>query len=101
VEDIHNALRATVGLPEDDLSAMDADELRSYHFSERAFWLFSTGHRQGDLRRMVRVYGEQVSDVFPWGDYIKGGVYEDNVTFPVPQSEENNPNFQGCLDRNP
>jgi len=28
-------------------------------------------------------------------------VYEDNVTFPVPQSEENNPNFQGCLDRNP
>lgn len=101
VEDIHNALRATVGLPEDDLSAMDADELRSYHFSERAFWLFSTGHRQGDLRRMVRVYGEQVSDVFPWGDYIKGGVYEDNVNFPVPQSEENNPNFQGCLDRNP
>lgn len=101
VEDIHNALRATVGLPADDLSGMDQDELRSYHFKERAFWLFSTGHRQGDLRRLVRVYGEQVSDVFPWGNYIKGGEYDDNVTFPVPQSEENNPNFQGCLDRNP
>lgn len=101
VEDIHNDLRATIGLPADDLSTMNPDELRSYHFSERAFWLFSTGHRQGDLRRLVRVYGEQVSDVFPWGSYIKGGVYEDNVTFPVPQSEENNPNFQGCLDRNP
>lgn len=101
VEDIHNALRAMEGLPEDDLSGMSQDELRAYHFSERAFWLFSTGHRQGDLRRMVRVYGEEVSDVFPWGTYFKGGEYDPNVTFPVPQSEENNPNFQGCIDRNP
>src|SRR5205807_2635254 len=26
-------------------------------FSERAFWLFATGHRLGDLRRLVRQYG--------------------------------------------
>ena len=101
VEDIHNALRATVGLADDDLSGMSQSELRSYHFSERAFWLFSTGHRHGDLRRLVRVYGEELSQVFPSGPYIKGGEYDSNVTFPVPQSEENNPNFQGCLDRNP
>lgn len=101
VEDIHNALRAREGLPADDLSGMNQEELRSYHFKERAFWLFSTGHRHGDLRRLVRVYGEQLSDVFPWGNYIKGGEYSDNVVFPVPQSEENNPNFQGCIDKNP
>lgn len=101
VADIHNALRATVGLAPLDLTGMSADELRSIHFAERAFWLFSTGHRQGDLRRLVRVYGEQISDVFPWGTYFKGGEYSADVTFPVPQSEANNPNYQGCLDRNP
>lgn len=100
VEDIHNALRAREGLPADDLSGMGQDELRSYHFKERAFWLFSTGHRQGDLRRLVRVYEQAASDVFPWGTYFKGGQYEPVVSFPIPQSEENNPNFQGCLDRN-
>ena len=98
VEDIHNALRALEGLPADDLSGMDQDELRAYHFKERAFWLFSTGHRQGDLRRLVRVYGKNASDVFPWGTYFKGGQYEPVLSFPVPQSEENNPNFKGCLD---
>lgn len=98
VEDIHNTLRALEGLSADDLSGMDQDELRAYHFKERAFWLFSTGHRQGDLRRLVRIYGKNASDVFPWGTYFKGGQYEPVLSFPVPQSEENNPNFQGCLD---
>ncbi|MBO6620400.1 MAG: hypothetical protein JJ892_09915 [Balneola sp.] len=98
VEDIHNNLRALEGLPADDLSGMDQDELSEYHFKERAFWLFSTGHRQGDLRRLVRVYGKDAANVFPWGTYFKGGQYEPVLSFPVPQSEENNPNFQGCLD---
>jgi len=99
VENIHNALRAREGLPPDDLSGISQSELRSYHFQERAFWLYSTGHRHGDLRRLVRVYGEEASDVFPWGTYFKGGQYEPEISFPVPQSEENNPNFEGCLDR--
>ncbi|MDQ7052151.1 MAG: hypothetical protein Q9P14_04380, partial [candidate division KSB1 bacterium] len=63
--------------------------------------LYSTGHRLGDLRRMVRVYGRQVSEVFPWGPYFKGGEYGQEVTFPIPQSEANNPFYKGCLDRNP
>ena len=75
--------------------------LRKFHFDERAFWLYSTGHRQGDLRRLARVYGEQLSNVFPSGAYFKGGEYSSEVTFPIPQSEANNPNYQGCLDRNP
>jgi len=101
VANIHNALRATVGLEPVDLSGMTKDQLRAFHFEERAFWLFSTGHRQGDLRRLVRVYGEDISTVFPWGPYFKGGEYSSDVTFPIPQSEANNPNYQGCLDRNP
>ena len=80
---------------------MTQDELRAMHFAERAFWLYSTAHRQGDLLRLTGVYGEAVSDVFPTGAYFKGGEYGSDVTFLVPQSEANNPNYQGCLDQNP
>lgn len=98
---IHDELRAGIGLPPLGLDDPGAEELLDTHFRERAFWLFSTGHRLGDLRRLVRVYGRDVSDVFPWGEYFKGGQYSSEVTFPVPESEENNPNYAGCLDRNP
>ncbi|MFQ5537852.1 MAG: RagB/SusD family nutrient uptake outer membrane protein [Gemmatimonadota bacterium] len=101
VQNIHNALRATVGLDPVDLSGMTQDELLDFHFTERAFWLYSTGHRQGDLRRLVRVWGQPVESVFPWGTYFKGGQYSTDVTFPVPESEANNPKYAGCLDRNP
>jgi len=98
---IHDDLRATVGLAPVDLTGMSTDQLRKYHFDERAFWLYSSGHRHGDLRRLVRVYGEAIETVFPWGPYFKGGDYDSNVTFPVPQSEANNPNYSACLDENP
>ena len=98
VEDIHNALRATIGLSDLDLSGISGDDLLLAHFSERAFWLFSTGHRLGDLRRLVDVYGMMPSNVFPWGPYFKGGEYSTNLKFLVPQSESNNPNYVGCLD---
>jgi hypothetical protein len=101
VAGIHDALRATVGLDPVDLTGMSQDELRAYTFRERAFWLYVTGHRQGDLRRLVRVYGEPVASVFPWGAYFKGGEYNSIVNFPVPESEKNNPNYAGCLDTNP
>jgi len=101
VEGIHNELRATMMLPPDDLEGMSVDQLLDYHFAERAFWLYSTGHRHGDLRRLVREYGRTVADVFPSGTYFKGGTYDTNVTFFVPQSEANNPNYVGCLDTNP
>ncbi|GMN11099.1 hypothetical protein MTsPCn9_21960 [Croceitalea sp. MTPC9] len=98
VEDIHNALRATIGLSDLDLSGISGDDLLLAHFSERAFWLFSTGHRLGDLRRLVDVYGMMPSNVFPWGPYFKGGEYSSTLKFLVPQSESNNPNYLGCLD---
>ncbi|ASV30892.1 MULTISPECIES: hypothetical protein [Flavobacteriaceae] len=98
VENIHNELRAAMGLSELDLSGISGEDLLLAHFSERAFWLFSTGHRLGDLRRLVDVYDMMPSSVFPWGPYFKGGEYNPNLKFLVPQSESNNPNYVGCLD---
>jgi starch-binding outer membrane protein, SusD/RagB family len=67
-------------------------------FRERAFWLYNTGHRLGDLRRLARAvsaggYGRPVATVFPHGSYFKGGEYGADVAFSVPQEEVNNPNF--------
>jgi hypothetical protein len=69
-------------------------------FSERAFWFFATGHRLGDLRRLVRQYGRAAESVFPTGAYFKGGTYGPDVNLPIPFDELNNPLAQsGCLDR--
>ena len=70
-------------------------------FSERAFWLYATGHRLGDMRRLVRQYGRPVNQVFANGPYLKGGQYGTDVNLPIPIQENNNQLFQGCIDRNP
>jgi hypothetical protein len=94
-----NALRGTVSglapLADPGTPAARADLL----FRERAFWLFGTGHRLGDLRRLVRQYGRPADSVFPSGPWVKGGEYGNDVSFPIPQSEENNPQFKraGCV----
>lgn len=63
-------------------------------FKERAFWLFNSGHRLGDMRRLARApYNRATSDVFPSGSYFKGGDYGSDVSFWIPFSETNNPNF--------
>jgi hypothetical protein len=89
-----NALRATVNglapLTDAGSTAARQDQL----FRERAFWLFSTGHRVGDMRRLIKFYQRPANTVFPTGDWHKGGPYGTDVAFPVPQAEETNPNFQ-------
>ena len=77
-----------------------ADQI-SQVFQERAYWMFLTGHRLGDMRRLIRQYGRGAETVFPSGTYFKGGAYGVDVNFPVPFTETNNPNFTQCLDRNP
>lgn len=67
---------------------------RNLFFQERALWLFNTGHRQGDLRRLVRQYGLTNAQAFPSGPYFRGGTYGNDVAYPVPFNEENNTNFQ-------
>jgi starch-binding outer membrane protein, SusD/RagB family len=77
-----------------------ADQV-SQVFQERAYWLFLTGHRLGDMRRLIKHLGRPAESVFPTGTYFKGGAYGVDVNFPVPFQETNNPNFTQCLDRNP
>jgi hypothetical protein len=109
-----NQLRTTVtGLTPLTLAATPEARVDQL-FRERAFWLFSRGHRLGDLRRLVRPtasaaagqptgYGRAVESVFPTGAFHKGGTYGTDVNFPNPQAEENNPNVpvgRTCFDRN-
>ena len=90
-----NAARATVaGLgpltdPGDAVARVDQ------MFRERAFWLFITGHRLGDLRRLVRQYGRDRESVYPTGAYHKQGLTRGTqATLRVPQPEENNSNYK-------
>jgi hypothetical protein len=67
---------------------------RAMLFSERAFWLFNTGHRQGDLRRLVRNYALPSNTVFPSGPFFRGGLtFGNDVAYPVPFNEQNNDQF--------
>jgi hypothetical protein len=94
-----NGLRATIGLP--NLATPGSrDAAIDMLFSERAFWLYATGHRLGDMRRLIRVYGRDSESVFPTGAYHKNGVYGPDVNLPIPIEEDNNPNSRGCFDRN-
>lgn len=95
---ILNDLRAAQGL---DPLAQPATQEEGVDllFSERAFWMFATGHRLGDMRRLIRQYGRTADTVFPTGTYIKGGSYGSDLNMPLPQEEGNNPNSAGCLDR--
>jgi hypothetical protein len=62
-------------------------------FKERAYWLYLTSHRLGDMRRLITQYGRGAETVFPTGAYFKGGNYGTDVNLPVPFSEQNNPNY--------
>ena len=99
-----NALRAGAELPPlEDPGNRDA-RVRML-FEERGRWLFGTGHRHGDLRRMVRQYGFSQEQVFPTGTFFKGGAYGTDVNFPIPFEEHENEALSGlegqslCLDR--
>ncbi|HEV7704968.1 MAG TPA: hypothetical protein VGO46_11785 [Gemmatimonadaceae bacterium] len=71
-------------------------------FRERAFWLLITGHRQGDLRRLIRQYHRRQEHVFPTGFYQGAlAAYGTDVTAPIPPAERLNPLFTGCLNRDP
>jgi hypothetical protein len=77
----------------------NATDATSLLFREKAFWTFGRGQRLPDLRRLVRQYGRADDQVFPTGNYFKGGKYGTDENFPVPSSEQVNPLFTGCLDR--
>ncbi len=59
-------------------------------FQERAFWLYGTGHRVGDLRRLINQYSRTEASVYPSGAYHKGGSHGSDVVFPLDFDEINN-----------
>ncbi len=67
-------------------------------FKERAYWLWLTGHRLGDMRRLISQYGRAANTVFPIGDIKSrtGNNYGDQTSLIIPIRERNNPNFKGC-----
>jgi hypothetical protein len=82
-------------LPAAATAAAQVDQL----FKERAYWMYLTSHRLGDLRRLIRQYARTPETVFPTGSYHKSGTYGTDVNSPIPQAEDNNPNFNraGCV----
>jgi hypothetical protein len=83
--------------------AVGATAQENQIFKERAYWLYLTSHRLGDLRRLARPttapatditgYGRAVESVFPTGAYHKSGTYGTDANSPIPQAEDNNPQF--------
>jgi hypothetical protein len=104
---ILNDLRATqispamtvLGDPGTDAARLDLV------FRERAFWLFGTGHRLGDMRRLIGRYARPPESVFPTGPYYRGGfsapprgVYGPATSIPFPSQLETpySPAVTGC-----
>jgi hypothetical protein len=105
---ILDTLRTGVGLPpltDPGIGTLPAgksafDVRLDLVMQERGYWLFLTGHRQGDLRRLVRNDHRPQQTVYPTGPYFGGqGAYGTDVTLPIPASERPNPLFHGCLNR--
>jgi hypothetical protein len=98
---ILNDLRADMGLE----ALMDPEDPKDrvlMLYEERAFWLWLTGHRLGDLRRLLRIdaYAGMFTadELFPIGPTIFNASRGDHVAFPVPFEEVNNPEYTdaGC-----
>jgi hypothetical protein len=99
----HATVAGQTQAPLDSLTDPGSDSARvSLMFQERASWMYMTGHRQGDLRREIRQYGREQSQIYPVGEYLAPGigVYGTDVNAPIPSSENPNPFFHGCRDRN-
>ena len=93
-----NTLRTTLNLgalPDPGSAATRVNQL----FSERAYWLWLTGHRLSDMRRLIRQYGRTQETVFPTGLTAYGLPYGTSVTLPIPFEEINNPNYSVCTNR--
>jgi len=102
---ILNALRSGASLPAltaDSTTGAANDSVRTdVLFRERAYWMFGTGHRAGDMRRLIRQYRRAPAAVYPMGaiTYSTPALpYVPAPTVPVPASESQyNPNYAGCI----
>ena len=99
---ILNALRSGASLPALSFAGQSAAQQRALLFRERGFWLYAESQRLGDFRRLLRApYNLSYAQVFPTGAYFKQGrQYSEQPSLPIPNEEENNPNFNGCTAAN-
>lgn len=83
---------------------------RDLIFREKGFWLFGTGHRYPDMRRMMRQYGMTANQVFPNGNtwqINRAPGYGNDIVFRTPTAETFNPRVPQnngeaqCIDLNP
>jgi hypothetical protein len=98
------------GLPPDSTTGATSAEQIDVMFRERAFWLYGTGERLSDMRRLVRQYGRDESTVYPVGPYPYAG----NLSLPAPLPQygtdvrltlptgasglpDPNTNYKGCM----
>ncbi len=108
--DTHVMFPSADSLPADSAETASHDAQVALMFRERAFWLFGTGTRLGDLRRLIRQYGRDQSTVFPTGPYAKGSNpglptplpnygTDVSLTLPTPAGRLTDPNtaYKGCL----
>lgn len=106
----------TANLPDTLTDPGSADARLDLVMKERAMWLYLTGHRQGDLRRLAHVYRRDPLTLWPHGivsapafppaypdpPTINGTFYGEDVVYVPPVSERaNNPMYTGCSDMNP
>ncbi len=115
---IMTAFRANVSTAAGPLAALTAPASPAARvdqfFAERAFWTYGMSQRLPSLRRLVRQYGRTANSVFPTGSYTRPGrntgtgaftsetafgTYGNDVNFPLPIDEQNNPNFTQCQNR--
>lgn len=111
-----NLATTMLPLPADSTTSASSTMQVNVMFREKAFWLFGTGTRLGDMRRLVRQYGRDQSTVFPVGPFPNGTLStlptqipnygtDVNLSLPTPagmsQSGLTDPNnaYKGCIDK--
>jgi len=105
---------SSTNLPADALIDPGTPEERlNLLMQERAMWLFATGHRQGDLRRMVKLYHRSAAALWPKGAYTHPGLpsdYSPVSTSGIPYGDRyvfdygpdgDNPLYKGCSSMDP
>jgi starch-binding outer membrane protein, SusD/RagB family len=96
---ILNTLRADVGLGALSDPGTPAARVDQF-FQERAYWMWLTSRRLGDLRRMMWDYDRTQDQIFPIGSHHRAGApYGTDTNLPIPFDELNNPLSALCLTR--